>query len=537
MDPSLRSAHIIRFGPFELDPQAGELHKQGQKVRLQEQPLQILLLLLQRPGEVVTREELRQKLWPGDTFVDFEAGLNTAVKKLRDALDDSADRPRFVETLPRRGYRFIGPVADSIPLPRRRLGRYWVEEKVGAGGMGEVYRGRDDHLERDVALKVLPAGVLADEAARKRFRKEALALSKLNHPNIETVYDFGTQEGVDYLVLEYVPGVTLDDKLAAGPLGEKEVLTLATQLGEALAAAHGQAVLHRDLKPKNLRVTPDGRLKVLDFGLAKLLGSPTDDAATSSVSETQGLVGTLPYMAPEQLRGEKADARTDLYAAGLVLYEMATGQRAFREDLAPRLTDAILHQALVLPRALNPRISPELERVIVKCLEKEPENRYQSARELGADLRRLGGLVTAPVAGAASPRVRLRRAMVAASLVVVTLAAIGMVYRLTRPPALPFEERDWVLIAQFENRTGEEVLSGALEYALERELSNSRFVNVVPRERIADALQLMKKPLDTTVDAQVGREVCLRDGGIRALLTGRVEKLDSSYLLSVALVN
>ena len=209
------------------------------------------------------------------------------------------------------------------------LGRYRVIEKVGAGGMGEVYRAHDERLDRDVALKVLPAGALANEAARKRFRKEALALSKLNHPNIQTVHDFDTQGGVDFLVTEYVAGASLDDKLAAGALREKELIHLGRQLADGLAAAHAKQVVHRDLKPGNLRLTPDGRLKILDFGLAKLLkpreGAAGGEGPTESASLTQAVVGTLPYMSPEQLQGEEVDARTDIYAAGVVLYEIANG--------------------------------------------------------------------------------------------------------------------------------------------------------------------------------------------------------------------
>src|SRR3990172_289869 len=230
------------------------------------------------------------------------------------------------------------------------LSHYRILEKIGAGGMGEVYRAYDERLERDVALKVLPAGTLADEAARKRFRKEALALSKLNHPNIETVHDFDTQDGVDFLVMEHIPGVTLGDKLAAGPLLEKEVLRLGVQLAEGLAAAHEHGVVHRDLKPGNLRVTPDGRLKILDFGLAKLLRPVTETGESSSETMTESVgmteahvaVGTVPYMAPEQIRGEVVDARSDIWATGLVLFEMATGRRAYGEASQTRLVASIL---------------------------------------------------------------------------------------------------------------------------------------------------------------------------------------------------
>jgi len=271
------------------------------------------------------------------------------------------------------------------------LSHYRILEKIGAGGMGVVYRAHDERLDRDVALKVLPPGTLADEAARKRFRKEALTLSRLNHPNIETVHDFDTQEGVDFLVMEHIVGVTLDKKLAGGGLPEKEISRLGVQLAEGLAAAHQQGIVHRDLKPSNLLITEDGRLKILDFGIAKLLHPISETAATASLTEAQQPVaGTLPYMPPEQLLGEKVDVRSDIWSAGAVLYEMAAGRQAFREQVTAKLIDAILHQVPAPPRSVNAKASPELERIILKCLEKDPEDRYQSARELSVDLRRVG---------------------------------------------------------------------------------------------------------------------------------------------------
>lgn len=210
----------------------------------------------------------------------------------------------------------VSPVPDQNLLVGSALGRYGIVEKIGAGGMGEVYRARDTHLARDVAIKVLPPGTLTDTSARKHFHKEALILSQLNHPNVATIHDFDTQQGVDFLVMEYIPGITLNEKVAAGPLPEREVLRLGAQLADGLAAAHEQGVVHRDLKPGNLRITSDGRLKILDFGLAKLRLSLTVSATTESVIETQGMAGTLAYMAPEQLLGTESDARTDIHGAG-----------------------------------------------------------------------------------------------------------------------------------------------------------------------------------------------------------------------------
>ena len=280
-------------------------------------------------------------------------------------------------------------MAAPSQLVGQILGHYRILEQIGAGGMGVVYRAHDERLDRDVALKVLTPGALADEAARKRFRKEALALSRLNHPNIAMVFDFDTQDGMDFLVTEYIPGMTLDASVGPGFLPEKQVVRLGLQLAEGLAAAHEQGVVHRDLKPSNLRITPDGRLKILDFGIAKLLPAG-EGAGTETLTEAQGVTGTLPYMSPEQLRGERPDARTDIYSAGAALYEMATGRRPFEAKLSTALTNDIIHRPPSSPRNLKPDLSPTLEYVILKCLEKEPENRYQSAKELAVDLRRLG---------------------------------------------------------------------------------------------------------------------------------------------------
>lgn len=306
----------------------------------------------------------------------------------------------------------------------RVLGHYRIEAKLGEGGMGVVYRARDEHLQRDVAIKVLAAGTLADRVARDRFRTEALSLSRLSHPSIATVYDFDTQEGVDFLVLEYLPGQPLSRSLAAGPLPEAEVVRLGSQVAEALVAAHAAGVIHRDLKPGNLMVLPDGHVKILDFGLAKLR-APASEAAGAST--TTGVVaGTLPYMAPEQLRGERVDGRTDLYALGVVLYEMTTGQVPYGETTALRLADAILHAECAPPSRLRPGVSPGLEGIILRCLAKDPARRYQAA-ELLADLRR--SATPAPTGRIAAPGRWTRVALVAglaALLLVVGAVALTL---------------------------------------------------------------------------------------------------------------
>ncbi|HXX99744.1 MAG TPA: protein kinase [Candidatus Limnocylindrales bacterium] len=279
-------------------------------------------------------------------------------------------------------------VPAQDPLIGLEFGHYRIESKVGSGGMGVVYLARDSHLDRHVAIKLLHPGTIADDSARHRFHNEARALSKLNHPNIATIHDFDSQGGTDFLVMEFIPGKPLSNRLATGPLPESALLPLALQLTEGLIAAHDHAIIHRDLKPANLVLTDDGRLKILDFGLARLR-VPLAESVTQSELETHSLAGTFPYMAPEQLLGGDLDARTDLYSTGLILYEMATGQRPFSELPSSKIFDAILHRAPLPPHQLNPKLSSELETIITKCLEKDPARRYQSARELAVDLRRL----------------------------------------------------------------------------------------------------------------------------------------------------
>jgi len=266
------------------------------------------------------------------------------------------------------------------------IGRFQILEIIGAGGMGQVYRAHDERLERDVAIKVLASSLLTNESARKHFRREALALARLNHPNIETIFEFDSESGLDFLVTEFIPGTTLDDRLSEGPLEEKEIARIGGQLADGVAEAHEQGIIHRDLKPGNLRLTRDGRLKLLDFGLARLVQTETAVNLTTSLSQTQDMRGTLPYMAPEQLLGQKVDARSDIWGMGTVLYEMATACRPFPETEAGELMVAILQLPPALPHSINPKISERLERVILKALSKRPGDRYQSARELGADL-------------------------------------------------------------------------------------------------------------------------------------------------------
>ena len=334
-----------------------------------------------------------------------------------------------------------------MPTVGQKFGRYRIEEEIGAGGMGVVYRAYDEKLQRDLAIKVLNPGVLNDEAARKRFRNEARILSRLNHPSIQTIHDFETFEEQDFLVGELVPGISLDVRLRSGALPEREVTDLGYQLAQGLEAAHAAGVLHRDLKPANLRVTSDGRLKILDFGLARLSHEAVLNLNTTlTIADAPtGVAGTLPYMSPEQLIGEEGDQRSDIYSAGVTLFELATQRLPFTDSPIPKLTNAVLHQPPPALRSFVPKLSLEFERIVLKCLEKNPALRYQSAKELATDLRRLEGTSTPKMIAAPKPPRRWRiLAIVAAGIVALIGTAWLLWLRLTgsenTTPALRWEQ-------------------------------------------------------------------------------------------------
>ncbi|HEV2351484.1 MAG TPA: protein kinase [Terriglobia bacterium] len=336
-----------------------------------------------------------------------------------------------------------------------RISHYLILQKLGSGGMGEVYRARDTKLERDIALKILPQQFAADPERLARFQREARAVAALNHPNIVTIHSVEEADGVHFLTMELVDGQSLDRLIPASGLPFERIVEIASAMTEALAAAHEKGIVHRDLKPANVMLTGDGRVKVLDFGLAKETRAPGGhDATQSAAGPTQAgvVMGTPAYMSPEQARGEELDARTDLFSFGAVLYEMATGRQAFSGTTAAVIHDAILNREPLPLHSLNPGLPPRFEEIINKALEKDRHVRYQHASDILADLKRLkrdtssgvgAGLVPGRTQSGIMPGVQgrpqgapLRRWLLgSAGAVIVTAAVIG--YLLTRPFPLP----------------------------------------------------------------------------------------------------
>src|SRR5215813_2836522 len=275
-----------------------------------------------------------------------------------------------------------------------RLGPYEILSPLGAGGMGEVYRAKDPRLGREVAIKVLPSSISTDSDRLKRFEQEARAAGVLNHPNITAVHDFGEHGGAPYIVTELLEGETLRSRMSTGPIPVRKALDWAVQLAKGLAAAHEKGIVHRDLKPENVFLTKDGRVKILDFGLAKLKPEgpekgQTDMRTVSGATEPGVVLGTMGYMSPEQVRGKAADKRSDLFSFGTILYEMLSGHRAFRGDTAADTITAILTKEPPDLSQTNKDIHPGLDRIVRHCLEKNPEERFESARDVAFDLENL----------------------------------------------------------------------------------------------------------------------------------------------------
>jgi eukaryotic-like serine/threonine-protein kinase len=459
-----------------------------------------------------------------------------------------------------------------------KLGRYEVRSKIGEGGMGEVYLAHDLRLDRKVALKILPADVASDPGRMHRFVQEAKSASGLNHPNIITIYEIDEADSRHFIAMEFVEGETLRERMGAGPLKLNQAVKVATQAASALAAAHDAGIVHRDIKPDNIMIRRDGIVKVLDFGLAKLVerlpSEFVDSEAPTSIpmkSEPGSVLGTAVYMSPEQARGVPVDSRTDIFSLGVVIYEMVARSLPFKGADTLEILASILSDKEPLPIArYEPNAPPELERIVEKTLAKERDERYQSARELEIDLRRLkkrldlNAELTRSTQGKVAPTTREISSAVKTALAddipsqspstigaqlkshkraaVIILGGLALVLLLAafwyfkRTPSPPLTERDTIVLADFINTTGDPVFDGTLKQALAAQLEQSPFLSIFSDQRVRETLRFMNRSPDEHVTKEIAREICQRQG-LKAFLGGTISPIGNNYVITLDATN
>jgi|GEM_PF-5895910 len=387
---------------WRVRPALGQLERGEHTVSIEARSLQVLVCLAGHAPNVVSKQRLIREVWGEEAFVTEEV-LSHAIWELRKAFGDEARNPRYIQTIAKKGYRLLVEVAHgAAPEPLAagsRIAQYEILEPLGGGSMGEVYKAKDLRLGRVVALKFLPADLTRDPSARRRFLHEAQAVALLDHPNVATLYESGESEGGRvFLALAFYEGETLQQKLAHGPIRLPEAVAIARQIAQGLAAAHRRNIVHRDVKPANVVVLPDGTVKLLDFGLAKVAGATTLTRLGSSP-------GTPAYKSPEQTKGEKVDPRSDLWALGVVLYEMVTGRVPFGGEYEHAVIYSILNEP---PRPLEGEFPPELAAVIQRVLAKTPEARYATAEDLVEDLDRIPLKTVGKATGSRPVQIRRR---------------------------------------------------------------------------------------------------------------------------------
>lgn len=480
-------------------------------------------------------------------------------------------------------------VKTSIPNGTRLGGRYEVKRRIAAGGMGEVYLARDTgKLGREVAVKFLPAEVAADPRRLQRFELEASTVASLTHQNIVAVYDFGEEGAARFVVTEYVDGSTLRRHTAEHHLKLQEVLDISVQIASALDAAHRAGVVHRDIKPENVMLRRDHTVKVLDFGLAKPFEAEAEsdvdtEAGTRMMANTSPgtILGTVAYMSPEQSRGEHVDARSDIWSLGVVIYEMLAGRRPFPGKDVHREIIAIQEQEPTPLARLVEGVPERLEEIVLKSISKDPDDRYQTAKdllidlkhlrrklELDAELGRTGQLELRALAGDTGPLrdaaqtsphtaphtyaaanahrtssaeyivtgIKHHKTAALAAAVAFAAAVTALLFFLPGRRAQGLTERDAILLADFANTTGDAVFDGTLKQALAVQLGQSPFLNIYPDERVREALRFMGRAPDERVTRDVAREICVRQG-LKALLAGSISNLGSNYVVTLEAVN